>query len=148
MEQGGISAPKRRTVPLAFLCGAAALSWLFATVALSADDDECANQCYKTKSSCLAELGNYTNCPGTGLFGDPNFAAHQECVRRVQEGRRQCSSENQECLDNCNKSGSTRDINRNSPVKVAVAHKPASRSGQARRNALNHRPSAAVPDTL
>lgn len=81
----------------------AVLSCLISTSSYGDGADACISKCNSEKYSCVSQY-RYTNCPGTGLFGDPQFAAHQACVRRIDQGKRECAQQAQECLSSCDSS--------------------------------------------
>jgi hypothetical protein len=69
----------------------------------AADDDatqKCQQQCRSKKRACMVGR-NATDCPGTGLFGDPEKAAHDQCVRDNNNARNRCEIESESCGTSC-----------------------------------------------
>ena len=65
--------------------------------------ENCIAACSSQYFQCSSQYA-YSKCPGTGLPGDPNFAAHQACANRVPQGRRECASQQDQCQSQCNES--------------------------------------------
>ena len=61
---------------------------------------DCAENCMAARRQCAAQ-NSYTNCPGTGLFGEPYNPAREACLKRVPRGREQCSNESHGCFAEC-----------------------------------------------
>jgi hypothetical protein len=64
------------------------------------DTARCQQTCSNQRRSCLVGT-NYTDCPGTGLFGDPQKGAHDQCVRDANLTKQRCKIDYDGCVNDC-----------------------------------------------